>query len=169
MPRSIFDNHEDDLRKPISKYSLIAFLTITNDALPTPIRVASDPTDFIVDGETFVGIPFDVSIVSDGEDAPTAELRIQNITREIGDAVQSATGRIGVKVDIRSTMGFDLSVIPRIVSGAGSGFVMGFDHFELIDVQVNDVEVRGTLMLRDYSQEPWPSGRTTKARCPALW
>jgi hypothetical protein len=169
VPREIFDNIEDDLRKPISPYSLLAFLSIYNDALEDPIYVVSDPTDFIVDGRTYIGVPFDISITSDGESAPTAQLRIQNVTREIGDAVQSAVGRISVHVAIRSTMAFDLTVIPRVDTGSGSGLVMEFDNFELIDVTVNDIEVSGTLMLRDYSQEPWPSGRTTKARCPALW
>lgn len=168
MPRVMDDALSADLREQASPHALLAFLTITNLALSDPIRVVSDPLDFVVDGETFVGCPFTVDVVPDLDSHPTAQIRLPNVSREIGAAVQAAVGRIAVAVEIRSTAGFDLSVVPRTET-ADPSLILSYQHFELVDVSVNDVEVAGTLMMRDYSQEPWPARRATKSRCPALF
>lgn len=158
----------DDLRSELSRNAILAFLTIENDALEDPIRIVSDPLDFEVGGDLFVGCPFEISVVSDTDQHPVAELRIQNVDRQIGDAVQAAVGRITVAVAIRSTAGFDLTAIPR-AEVSGDSLILAYRDFELVEVTVNDVQVTGRLMLRDYTQEPWPSGRATKSRCPALY
>lgn len=167
MPRSMDPAISDDLRKPLSPHALLAFLVIDNDYLTDPIRVVSDPLDFIVDGELYIGVPFDIQVINDSETHPTAKLRLQNVDRAIGTAVQQAIGRITVDATIRSTAGFNLSVVPRVPTG--QNLILSLNYYELVEVTVTDVEVAGTLILRDYTQEPWPSGRATKARCPGLY
>ena len=167
MPRAMDDTLGNDLRRADSPHAILAFLTLDNEALADPIRIVSDPLDFVVDGDTFVGCPFEVSVVTDGESHPTAQLRVQNVTREVGDAVRAAVGRITADIAIRSTAGFDLSVVPRVETDGG--LILSYAHFELVEVTVDDVQVSARLMMRDYSQEPWPAGRATKSRCPALY
>ena len=157
-----------DLQSQASTHALLAFMTITHRNLATPIRVVSDPLDFEVDGQVFLGCPFEFQLLNDDENAPMTQVRVQNVDRRIGEAIRTVPDRARVMLEVRSTADFDLSVTPRSEVGTSS-VVYGFRHFDLIDVTVNAVEVTGTLMLRDYSQEPWPGRRATQSRCPALF
>ncbi len=47
--------------------------------------------------------------------------------------------------------------------------IYGFRHFELVDVTVTPIDITGTVMLVDYSQEPYPGKRATQHRCPGLF
>ena len=157
-----------DLQSQASPHALLAFMTITHRNLATPIRVVSDPLDFEVDGQVFLGCPFEFQLLNDDENAPMTQVRVQNVDRRIGEAIRTVPDRARVMLEVRSTADFDMSVTPRAEVGTSS-VVYGFRHFDLIDVTVNAVEVTGTLMLRDYSQEPWPGRRATQSRCPALF
>lgn len=168
MSRPVSSEIRADLLSDAAPHALLGFLTLTHRNLVEPIRVVSDPMDFIVDGKTYLGCPFEFRLLTDDEQAPTTELRIQNVDRRIGEAIRSVTDRATVRLEARSTAEFDLSVMPRIELGTSS-VIYGFRHFDLIDVTVTPIDVSGTLMLRDYSQEPWPGKRATQTRCPGLF
>lgn len=168
MSRNITPEIRADLLSDAGPHALLAFLTLTHRNLVEPIRVVSDPIDFVVDGETYLGCPFEFRLLTDDEQAPTTQLRIQNVDRRIGEAIRTVTDRATVRLDARTTAEFDLSVVPRVELGASS-VIYGFRHFDLIDVTVTPIDVTGTLMLRDYSQEPWPGKRATQSRCPGLF
>jgi len=169
MSRDIPDSIAADLRSQASPHALLGFLTITHRNLSAPIRVVSDAIDYVVDGETFIGCPFEFQLLTDDEQHPTTQLRVQNVDRRIGEAIRTVTDRAVVQLEARSTADFDLSVIPRVEAGTGSSVLYGFRHFDLVDVTVTPIEVTGTLMLRDYTQEPYPGLRATQTRCPALY
>lgn len=168
MARDITPAIRADLLSDAAPHALLGFLTLTHRNLVEPIRVVSDPTDFVVDGQTFIGCPFEFRLLTDDEQAPTTQLRIQNVDRRIGEAIRAVTDRATVRLDARTTADFDLSVVPRVEIGTSS-IIYGFRHFDLIDVTVTPIDVSGTLMLRDYSQEPWPGKRATQSRCPGLF
>lgn len=169
MTRTITDAVRSDLQAPSSPHAILGFLTITHPNLVTAIRIVSDPYDFVVDGETFIGCPFDFQLLTDDDAAPTTQIRIQNVDRRIGEAIRTVTDRATLALEARSTADFDLSVVPRVEAGSGGAPIYAFRHFDLIDVTVNAVEVTGTLMLRDYSQMPWPAKSATETRCPGLF
>jgi hypothetical protein len=168
MTRPIDQDVKAGLEAPEGVDALLAFLTIRHPLLPQPIRVVSDVLDYVVDGETFIGLPFDFGILSDGEGPPMTELKMQNVDARIGRALLGLNDRANVSLEIRSSADFDLSQDPRTELPGGS-VVYAFTGFELIDVTGTVADISGRVMLRDYSQEPWPGLRCTQTRCPALF
>lgn len=168
MTREATDAQRDDLLSQGSPYALLAFLTVRHRNLSAPIRIVSDPMDFIVDGETYIGCPFEVQPVTDEDSHPVTQFRVQNVDRRIGEAIRQVQDRAVVELAVRTTADFDLSVSPREETGSSSE-IYGFRHFDLVDVTVTPIEVTGTLMLRDFTQEPYPGKRATQSRCPALY
>ena len=156
------------LEAPETPDALLAFLTITHPGLNTPLRVVSDVMNYLVDGETYIGMPFDYRTLSDSEAAATTEIRIQNVDRKIGDILRKIKARAKLRLEFRSSADFDLSLDPREEFGSGS-VIGAFDQFDLVDVSVNAIEITGRVMLRDYSQETWPGTRATQSRCPGLF
>lgn len=156
------------LEAPETPDALLAFLTITHPGLSDAVRVVSDVMDYVVDGQTFIGMPFDYAMLTDNESAPGSELRMQNVDRRIGQALRQIKERAKVRLEIRSSAEFDLSVDPRVEVASGA-LIYGFEQFELMDITVNAVEITGRVMLRDYSQESYPGIRATQSRCPGLF
>lgn len=156
------------LERDSSPDALLAFLTVSHENLPDPIRVVSDLFDYVVAGATYIGMPFDYAILTDDEAAPQTEIRMQNVDRRIGNALRGLTGRASLQLTIRTSADFNLSVDPRVEIGGGS-VIYEFRQFELVDVTVNALEISGRVILRDYAQEPYPGNRATQANTPALF
>ena len=169
MVRQVTQEIREDLQAPASPNALLGFLTIEHRNLVEPIRVVSDPLAFTVNGLEFIGCPFEFQLLTDEDQAPTTQIRIQNVDRRIGEAIRTVTDRAQVMLEARSTADFDLSLIPRAELPGGSSAIYAFRYFDLIDVTVNALEVTGTVMLRDYTQEPWPGKRATQSRTPGLF
>ena len=168
VARQITPEIRTDLMAEASPHALLAFLTIEHRNLVDPIRVVSDPVDFMVGGQLFIGCPFEVRLLTDEDQAPTTQLRVQNVDRRIGQALDSVSDRATVRLEVRSTADFNLSAVPRVEIGASTP-IYGFRHFDLIDVTGTAIDLTGTLMLRDYAQEPWPGKRATQSRAPGLF
>ncbi len=168
MSRTIPSAVEASLEAPESVDALLAFLTVTHPSLPDPIRVVSDVMDYIVAGQTYLGLPFEFGILTDVEGPPQTELRMQNVDQRIGLALLGLNDRAKVTLEIRTSADFNLSQDPRTEIGGGSALYR-FADFDLIDVTVTAADVSGRVMLRDYSQEPWPGQRCTQSRMPGLF
>ena len=168
MSRSLPQSVAVDLERSSAPDALIWFLTIRHGNLRDPIRVVSDVFDYLVDGDLYTGILFDAQPLTDTDQAPAAQLRVPNVDRRIGQALQDATGRATVEAVARTTADFDLSLDPREPVGTPAT-IYSFAHFDLVDVEVNAAEITGRLMLADYTQEPWPATRATADRCPGLF
>ena len=168
MARHIPPEVAADLRAETSPHALLGFLTIRHPALSAPIRLVSDPMPFEVDGEIYLACPFEFQLLSDEDAPPTTQLRVQNVDRRIGAALRALPDRAQIALEARSTADFDLSVVPRAPLAAVAP-IYAFRHFDLIDVTVTAMDVTGTVMLRDYSQEAYPGKRATQSRCPGLF
>lgn len=168
MSRVIDATARAALEAPESVDALLAFLTITHPALPDPIRVVSDVMDYLVGGLSFKGLPFGFGILSDTEGPPMTELRMQNVDQRIGRSLLGLNDRAKVKLEIRTSADFDLSQDPRVEIPGGS-VLYEFADFDLIDVTATAADISGRVMLRDYSQEPWPGQRCTQSRMPGLF
>lgn len=168
MSRTIDADAKAGLEGPSSVDALLAFLTVTHPALSDPIRVVSDVMDYVVGGLTFLGLPFEFGVLSDTEGPPMTELRMQNVDQRIGRALLGLTDRAKVTLEIRTSADFDLSQDPRTELPGGS-VLYRFADFDLIDVTGTVGDLSGRVMLRDYSQEPWPGQRCTQSRMPGLF
>ena len=168
MTRTIPPNARAELEASDSVDALLAFLTITHRLLPEPIRVVSDVLDYQLDGLLYRGLPFGFGILTDSEGPPMTELRVQNVDRRMGLALLNLDERAKVTLELRSSADFDLSTDPREEVPGGAALYR-FAEFDLIDVTVTVAEITGRVMLRDFSQEPWPGQRCTQSRFPGLF
>ena len=168
MTRSIPAPVRASLEAPSSPDAILAFLTITHVNLAEPIRVVSDVIDYVWNGETFIGMPFDVTPVTDEDGPPATDIRIQNTDRRIGEAIRSTPERAVVRLDVLSSADFDLSQEPRTATGTPAT-VYAFQYFELVDVSASVLEITARVFLRDFTQEQWPGYSATESRCPGLF
>ena len=148
------------------------FLTIDHPNIADPIRVVSDYFDYEIDGNLFVAMPFEVLPLTDNDQSPSAELRVQNIDRRIGQAVEKDMDgrRAIVSAVAHSSEDFDLSVDPRVpLDALDLPPIYKFEQFELADVRGNALELTGRITLIDITQEPWPFLRATSDRFPGLF
>lgn len=166
--RSIPDSARVELERSNSPDALLAFLTITHGGLTEPIRVVSDVFNYIWAGEEYVGIPFGATPLTDTDQPPATEIRVQNIDRRIGKALEATNERAKVEVVLLSSADFDLTADPRTEIGTPAE-IYAFREFEMVDVSVDVMEVTARVMLRDFAQEPFPSVAATQDRLPGLY
>lgn len=166
--RAIDAGVRTELEREASPHAMLGFLTIGHPTLAVPIRLVSDVMDYVWGAETWTGMPFDFAQMTDEDGAPSAEIRVQNVDRRIGEALRALPDRATLRLDILTSADFDLSVDPRQEVGTALP-VYSFSHVELVDATVNAIEVTGRVFLRDPTQEPWPGVSATQTRCPGLF
>jgi hypothetical protein len=156
------------LENPDAPDALLAFLTITHPGLADPIRVVSDVIDYLRDGVTYVGIPFEFKPLTDRDGNPMTQLRMSNVDRRLAQAIRGFTGRPTVALELCSTADFDLSVQPREPVGAVAA-IYAFHSFSLVNIIVTATDITAEVILQDYGVEPWPAIRATQDRLPGLF
>lgn len=150
----------------------LCFLTITHSTLAEPIRVVWDTKDFIYNGFTFIGFPFEITILSDDENPPTARLSIQNIDPRIVDALRGLSSPLRLKIELLHSSDFDLTVTPRVAWGGGSpapNVAYSADKLFLINVKSDLLTISGDITGWNYLQRVWPGVRATQERFPGLF
>jgi len=170
IARDIPDGVRRELEREESAEFYLVFLTLRHSRLGTPVRVVSDPKDFVLDGQTYTGFVFRIELLTDTEGMPTAQLAVQNVDRRIGEAVLSAEGAPRIDIDVIAGSEFDLTADPRTELSAGnSARVYAAPGLYLTEVEADALEVRGRLRSWDYTQETWPGLRVTEDRFPGLY
>ncbi|MFQ5776363.1 MAG: DUF1833 family protein [Kiloniellaceae bacterium] len=137
--------------------AFIILLTIDHPNLAAPIRVAGDGLDVISRGDTFVAMPFDLSLPEQTEDRPPrARLAIDNVSRDIVKAVRSISSPATVLIEIV------LASDPNTVEASLPDFI-------LRDVRYDALVVEGDLDLEDFAAEPYPAAIFSPANFPGLF
>lgn len=167
--RSISASLRRELDSQESGEALLVFMTITNPDVNDIIRVVSDSVDYLWNGERYIGFWFDASLLSDDDAPPQAQIKVQNVDAKIGLALQAVTRPCRVQIDVVAASQFDQTVVPRVEIEAPAIVEYSAKHLYLTNVDVNVMEVMGTLSSWNYSQRSWPGIRATKSRCPALF
>ena len=116
MPRSTPESFRRSSEANFADEVDLVFLTITHPSI-TPVYVVWDTKDYIYNGNTFIGFPFDFAILSDDESTPQARLTIQNVDPRIGDAIRTLMTPPSLKIELLSSADFDTSVTPRVAIG----------------------------------------------------
>lgn len=130
-------------------------ITLDHASFDNPIRVVSDTKDIVSNGETFTGFPFELTIPTDNETSPMAQLNIANVDRSIGNALVGLTQALDVKMEL--ILASDPDVIERV-----------WDNFEMINIKIDAMSVSGQLVVRSKTAEPWPNKMVTAKSFPAL-
>lgn len=146
----------------------LIFVTLSHATLADPIRVVLDTKDYVYSGNTFIGFPFDIQLLSDDEQPPTAKLSFQNVDSEIGHAVRLLTSPPRLKIQLLHSDDFDLFVTPRVAIGTPDVISLG-DELFLINIQVTAQDVSGDIKGWDYLQRVYPGLRVTQAALPGAF
>lgn len=166
----------------------LVFLTISHASLADDIRVVWDTQDYTVDDNIYVGFPFDITILSDDENPPTAQLAIQNVDPRIGDSIRALTSPPRIRIDLMYTgLSGGTGAIILDESSANildetstairdntATFSFGnsiytADRLFLINITVDIMQITGTLVGWDYLQRVWPGPRAMQSVFPGLF
>ena len=135
----------------------IVLLTIEHDDLVAPIRVSSDAVDTPSRNQTFTAYPFEVTLPDAREGAlPRAFLRIDNVDRQIVEAIRAISEAVTVTIEI--------------VLASDPDFVeVCYPGFRLRKVAWDAFVIEGELTLRHKADEPYPANRFTPSAYPGLF
>lgn len=131
-------------------------LTIDHDELASPIRVVNDKADLTSRGEVFTRFPFIISLPDALElGPPRARLRIDNVSREIGQAIRTITSAALVTIEV-------------VRHSAPDVVELAFPAMRLTNVRFDALNVEGDLEFEDLTREPFPARIFSPAEFPGL-
>jgi len=136
---------------------LLELVTISGGELETPLRVVNNPVAITSRGNEYIAYPFELGLPSDEEDSPPlARLAIDNVSREIAQAVRQTAGPLQVGIELVRIS--DTDVVE-----------WSWPHFTLRNVRVDALTVTGDLGLHDFHGESHTSVHFTPAVCPGVF
>lgn len=144
----------------------ILLVTISHPSLTQPPRIASDPFELlpvagvrgvVSRGEEYVFMPFDITLPSEDETgASRAKLSIDNVGRELMQAVRSAGSSLAVDIEIVLSSDVDTPELQ-------------LKDFRLERVTYDAFTVSGDITMEYFDLEPFPSRRFTPSDFPGLF
>ena len=144
----------------------LILLTIVHSDLPESVRISNDPTQLwpiagvkgtISNGDEYIYLPFDFIFPNQEADtSPRAQLRIDNVSREIYTIIDSITSSPTIQIQVV------LSSTPDIVE-------LELLDFKLQRTEGNITTVIGDLTIEHYELEPFPVGRFHPSGFPGLF
>lgn len=78
---------------------------VAHEDLAAPIRAVADVRDLVLDGETYTAMPFQLRLPDDPDDqAPRAEVRLDNVGRLLTDPIASTSGGRGAAITLSEVL-----------------------------------------------------------------
>jgi len=168
IERSVPAGVRREVDREESAEQYLVFLTISHSTLSTPIQVVSNSADCVLDGSTYTGFRFNISVLSDDEQAPRAQLSIQNVDLRIGRALQDIDDPARIKMEVIAGSEFDQTVDPHTeISTAARTYVA--DQLYLVGVEADAMTITGRLETYDFARETWPGNMATQEAFPGLF
>lgn len=137
--------------------AFILLITISHDDLDDDIRVCSDGQQVTSNSLDYEAFPFQLTLPEVTEDGPPrARLVIDNVDKQIVEAVRTITTPPTVKIELV------LASDPDTVEAS-------FDDFVLRNIQYDMLTVQGELLLEVFETEPFPSAGFYPSNFPGLF
>lgn len=159
----------------------LVFVTITpvTGQSFTPIRVVNDgsqpggrPIEFIIDGETWIGVPFQLQLLTDDDRPPRGKLGVLNVNQEIGLALDGLRASPRIKLDIWRSSDFTRRAAPddhQFDVNSGQEPRLTADYLRLRNVEVDGLWAQADIVSWEVASEPYPGVRATQDRLPGLF
>lgn len=78
------------LQRTDDAFGILQLLEITGDGISTPVRLVADTRDLIHQGQTYIGIPFELVLPKQADkEIPRASIRVDNVGRELTQELES--------------------------------------------------------------------------------
>lgn len=136
---------------------LLELVTLSGGGLAADIPIVNNRIDITSRGVIFTAFPFELSLPSDEEDSPPlAKLSIDNVSREIGQAVRLLTGPLHVLIELVRIS--DMDVVE-----------WSWPYFLMRNVSIDSLIVSGDLSLQDFHREGHTKILFNPATFPAMF
>lgn len=134
----------------------LVLLEIDHADLAVPIRVVNNKENITSNGEEYTAFPFEIVLPSSQDDGPPqAKLRIDNVSREIGEAIRTISGppSVTIRVIRRQT--------PDIVEAEFEGMILRKVNYDALSVE-------GNIEFEDLTREAYPGYSFNPANYPGV-
>ncbi len=149
MPRPLSTIARRALYSQETDVGFIVLLTINHSSLSEPLRFAAWDKNITSRGNEYIKFPFEINFPQDSVNAaPRAQLRIDNVDRQIVKTLRTIKTKATATVEIVTTE--DNNFVEASYSG-----------FELRDIQYDAFAVTGSLEPESFIREPFPFRRFT--------
>jgi len=140
----ITDDLKQDAWSQESNLPLI-LLTIDHAQLDAPIRVVNNKVNVTSGGNEFIAFPFQITLPDSSEDAPPfSKLSIDNVSREIGQAIREISTPPSLMIQVVRQETLD------VVEAEFVGMYM-------VNVSYDALQVSADLLFEDLTRESYPS------------
>lgn len=157
MSRDISPETQAAIFAPQTEEAFLILLTISHASLPAPLRVCNNAVDITSRGDIYIAFPFELSLPDDGDDRPPrARLAIDNVDRQIVQAVRSLDSSPAVLIEI-------------VRAAAPDTVEARFEDFRFTNISYDSNLVEGDLTLEDFTSEPYPAAAFTPGLFPGLF
>lgn len=144
------------------------FLTFSHETLSENVYIVTDIIDYVYDGNTYTGIPLEIEVFTDTDAAPSANVRIQNIDRRLGEILRGIDTPLKLSFKIILSSQFNQNVIPR--TAIGTPHVEYYvPYCELKETNGDVVSISGKIQIIDFTQETFPQAFATKSKFPGYF
>lgn len=164
MSRDVTDTLKEEVFAQNTEEVFVTLLTLSHPDLSQPIRVCSDPAVDLVSGsrgtasrgEDFVFLPFElIPPGQSGDSLPTGRLRVDNVSREIVQAVRLISSPADILIEV--VMASAPDVVEAVIAG-----------FQLRNIKADALTVEGELSTIRFDMEPFPRGSFTPSQFPGM-
>lgn len=137
------------INAPETDEVFLVLLTIEEDSLPEPIRVVHNHEDIVSNGETYLAFFFGLELPEErGETMSGSRIVIDNVDRQIVDAVRRAVGRPQLTLEVV------LASDPHTVEAGPFVFVLD-------NVEYDATTVTGEAVFEEIINRRCPAHTTT--------
>lgn len=135
----------------------LILVTINHPDLVVPIRAVNNNENIVSNGQEYVALPFEPELPDANEDSPPrGRLRIDNVSREIGQAIRQIQSPASVTLEVVRQSD------PNVVE-------ISFPEMRLSNTRVTALTVIGDLEFEDLVREPFPAHSFVPSAFPALF
>ncbi len=123
----------------------LVLLEINHSSLANPILLVNNKVNITSNGDEYIGFPFDI-VMPDSKDSapPTAKIRIDNVSREIGQAIRLISTPPSVTISVVRQTALDV-------------IEAQFEGMFLTNVSYDAMTVEADLQFEDLTREPYPA------------
>lgn len=164
--RTLSTNAKKALFSQQTSEVFVVLLTISHSSFDRDVLISSDSYELlpiagvrgiISRGQEYVYIPFEISLPTE-DDSTTARatLSVENVGRELMEAVRSADSAVRVKIEV-------------VLASSPDTVEISIDDFQLNTITYDAFTVSGDLTVEYYDLEPFPSLRFTPGDFPGMF
>jgi hypothetical protein len=153
---TVSDDFKQSAFAPDTPEVWLCLLTIEHPNIDPAIRVVNNTENVTSNGEQFIGFPFEITLPDQREDAPPrARIVIDNVSREIAQAVRLIVSAPSVKIQI-------------VRADDPNTVEVSWPFFSLRNVKWDVNQISGDLTIEDFTGEPYPAGIFSPASFPGV-